>query len=305
MSIDQQNPTILVLGSSGQIGGLIAAELNATAGVNVRITSRRPEEVERLNALGADAVYLDLDKPETFAGALAGVDRVFLLTGYTIAMLTQSKIMIDSAKKAGVQHIVHLGIFGEWDCTDPHFAWHQLIESYIKTSGIGWTNLHPNMFMENILAFFAPKNGEFATYWGEQRMGWVAGADIAAVAARILCDGPAKHGYKDYWLSPEVLDATSIAAILSEVLGHDIKGVHRSHEEFKAIFTSGAVQVENWYADGAIEFARQVSTGEMGYIGTIRNDIPFITGEPALTFRQWATAHKRQLAEASGIHLVV
>jgi hypothetical protein len=35
------------------------------------------------------------------------VDRVFLLTGYTVAMLVQSKAFVDAAKKARVQHIVH------------------------------------------------------------------------------------------------------------------------------------------------------------------------------------------------------
>ena len=67
---------------------------------------------------------------------LAGVDRVFLLTGYTVAMLTQSKTLVDAAKKAGVRHIVHVGVFAEWDTTDAHFAWHQLIEKYIRTAAL-------------------------------------------------------------------------------------------------------------------------------------------------------------------------
>lgn len=299
MLISSNKPTILVLGASGQIGRLIVNNLHTLDDVNVRVTSRHPQEVKRLKDNGEDVVYLDLDRAETFATALAGIDRVFLLTGYSVAMLTQSKILIDSAKKAGVEHIVHLGIFGEWDCTDPHFAWHQLIESYIKTSGIAWTNLHPNMFMENVLAFFAPKNGKFSTYWGNQRMGWVAGHDIAAVASKVLYDGPLKHAGKDYWMSTEVLDASDIAGILSEVLEKEIIGEVQSHDKFKAVFTSGSVPVESWYAEGAIEFTRQVSNGEMGYIGTIRNDVPFVTGKPALRFREWAIIHKEQLAAAS------
>ena len=291
-----KKPLILVLGATGQIGSLIIKKLSEENEVRLRITSRRQDEVLKMRQEGADAVFLDLDKPETLATALAGVDRVFLLTGYTVAMLTQSKVLIDSAKKAGVQHIVHLGIFGEWDCTDPHFVWHQLIESYLKTSGLQWTNLHPNMFMENVLAFFAPKNGIFATYWGNQRMGWVAGDDIASVAAVVLRDGPDKHGGKDYWMSTEVLDAHDVAKILTEVTGTQILGEVRSHADFKAVFTSGSVAVENWYAEGAIEFTRQVSNGEMGYIGTIRNDTPFIIGRPAISFRDWAKDHKEQLS---------
>ncbi|MBE9461930.1 NmrA family NAD(P)-binding protein [Dyadobacter subterraneus] len=299
MSHSLKVPTVLVLGSTGQIGQLIVKKLKDRTDVKVRVTSRRRAEYEQLKSKGIDIAYLDLDRAETFAAALAGVDRVFLITGYSVAMLTQSKVLIDSAKKAGVQHIVHLGIFGEWDCTDPHFAWHQLIESYMKTSGMKWTNLHPNMFMENVLAFFAPKNGKFTTYWGDQRMGWVAGQDIATVAAQVLLEGPEKHSSKDYWMSTEVLDASGIAAILTEVLGQDIKGEVKSHQDFKAVFIGGSVAVEDWYAEGAIEFTRQVSNGEMGYIGTIRNDVPFITGEAALTFRQWAMIHKKELAQAA------
>ena len=74
-------------------------------------------------------------------------------------MLVQSKTLVDAARKAGVRHIVHLGIFGQWDCTDPHFAWHQMIEKYIEASGIAWTHLHPNVFMDNLLTFFAPRGG--------------------------------------------------------------------------------------------------------------------------------------------------
>jgi len=288
-------PRVLVLGATGQIGSLIVQKLREDENVELRVTSRKPDEVNRLKAEGLDAAYLDLDKPETFALALAGVDRVFLLTGYTVAMLTQSKVLIDSAKKAGVRHIVHLGIFGQWDCTDPHFVWHQLIESYIKTSGISWTNLHPNMFMENVLAFFAPKGGVFTTYWGSQRMGWVAGEDIASVAATVLSEGPERHNGMDYWMSTEVLDANEIAGILTEVTGQEIRGEVGSHEDFKAVFTSGSVAVENWYAEGAIEFTRQVSNGEMGYIGTVRNDTPFITGVPAMGFLEWAENNKAKL----------
>jgi uncharacterized protein YbjT (DUF2867 family) len=35
-------------------------------------------------------------------------------------------------------------------------AWHQIVERYIEASGIAWTHLHPNVFMENLLTFFAP-----------------------------------------------------------------------------------------------------------------------------------------------------
>ena len=139
MSVSPKKPTVLVLGSTGQIGKLIVKQLEQNVDVRLRLCSRRDETVQELREAGKEAVKLDLDDPSTFALALAGVDRAFLLTGYTVAMLTQSKTFVDAAKKAGVKHIVHLGIFGQWDTTDPHFVWHQMIETYIKASGIAWT----------------------------------------------------------------------------------------------------------------------------------------------------------------------
>ena len=107
MSINASKPTILVLGSTGQVGKLVVKELANSQDVDLRLSSRRKEEVERLRSEGKDAVHLDLDDPKTFGLALAGVDRVLLLTGYTVAMLAQSKTFVDAAKKATVEHIVH------------------------------------------------------------------------------------------------------------------------------------------------------------------------------------------------------
>jgi NAD(P)H dehydrogenase (quinone) len=115
-------------------------------------------------ARAKDCRYPDLDDPKTFALALAGVDRVFFLTGYPVATLTQSKTLVDAAKKAGGSHIVHVGVFAEWDTTDAHFARHQMIEKYIEASGIAWTHLHPNMFMEALTGAYLPKDLTYTTY---------------------------------------------------------------------------------------------------------------------------------------------
>ena len=160
--MSSQQPTVLVIGATGQTGRLIVADLKRDPGnVRLRLAAHKEADVERLKSGDYEAVHLDLDDVKTFGPALAGVDRLYLLTGYTVAMLHQSKTLMDAAKKARVQHIVHQGIFGEWDCTDPHFAWHQMIETYIKASGLAWTNLHPNHFLDNLLGIMPIKNGAF------------------------------------------------------------------------------------------------------------------------------------------------
>ncbi|ROR24735.1 uncharacterized protein YbjT (DUF2867 family) [Comamonas sp. BIGb0124] len=299
MNIDQSKSRALVIGSSGQVGKKVVSYLEGNPDISVRITSRRLEEVHRLSGEGNDIVHLDLDDPRTFGAALAGVDRIFLLTGYTVAMLAQSKTLVDAASKAGVRHIVHLGVFGEWDCTSPAFAWHQLVEAYIKTSGISWTFLHPNMFMENILTLCL-KGDTLTTYWNENRTGWVAAADVALVAATALREGPAKHAGKEYWLSSDVATGPELARLLSETLGKEITANTLGPAEFQAIFTSASIPVESWYADGGVEVMRQVVDGRMGYVGSVRDDVPHVTGQYAVTLKQWILERRQELISSAG-----
>jgi hypothetical protein len=121
MSLRQ--PTVLILGATGQTGRTIVEEFDRDlGGVRLRLASRRQAGVEALRAAGKEAVDLDLDDPPPFGLALAGVDRLFLLTGYTVAMLHQSETLVGAVRRARVSHIVHRGIFGNGDCIDTHFA---------------------------------------------------------------------------------------------------------------------------------------------------------------------------------------
>ncbi|MCX8526372.1 NmrA family NAD(P)-binding protein [Chryseobacterium formosus] len=296
---NSQNPTILVLGASGTIGKQVVKELEEKS-VNIRITSRKKAEVDRLRSEGKDCRFLDLDDPTTFALALAGVDQVFLLTGYTVGMLTQSKTLVDAAKKAGVGHIVHVGVFAEWDTTDSHFAWHQMIEKYIEASGVAWTHLHPNMFMEALTGAYLPKNLTYTTYWKDRRVGYVAASDIAAVAAKVLLDDPDRHAGKDYWLSVESYNGKEIAELMSKVTGLDIKCKEKGLEEFRELIedwiSNGA---DKWYASANVEFVKQMLDGRMSYMSMVQNDIPYILGRPAKTVEEFLMENKELLISSA------
>jgi NAD(P)H dehydrogenase (quinone) len=133
---------VLVLGVTGQVGKRVATNLKRKK-ANFSVGSRRKAN----HQFGASR-FIDLDDPRTFDEALENITGIFLITGYTVDMLVQSKSLIDAAKRNGVQHIVHLGAFTrDHDAYATVFAWHQMIETYLRESGVAWTNLHPNMFM--------------------------------------------------------------------------------------------------------------------------------------------------------------
>ena len=89
--------------------------------------------------LGRLALSISID-PRTFDEALNKITGISLITGYTVDMLVQSKSLIDAAKRNGVNHIVHLGVFlREHGAYASVFAWHQMIEAYLRDSGVAWT----------------------------------------------------------------------------------------------------------------------------------------------------------------------
>jgi NAD(P)H dehydrogenase (quinone) len=88
-------PNVLVLGATGQLGSRIAEGLRKNDSVSLTVTSRKKDQLPKLKEKYGHAVYLDLDDPRTFGDALKGIERLFLLTGYTVEMLVQSKAIFD------------------------------------------------------------------------------------------------------------------------------------------------------------------------------------------------------------------
>src|SRR5256885_17199166 len=220
---------LLVLGVTGQVGKLVAKNLKRSE-ANLSVGSRRQANLEELADQFGASRFIDLDDPRTFDEALKNVTGIFLITGYTVDMLVQSKTLIDAAKRNGVNHVVHLGAFTrERDTYTTVFAWHQMIEAYLRDSGVAWTNLHPNMFMQNLLAGWQVKGGLYSVYTSKP-IGVTALEDVAEAATVNLMERPGKHSGKDYWFSADILDPQQVAVTLTAATGHKLTAAVRDHE---------------------------------------------------------------------------
>jgi NAD(P)H dehydrogenase (quinone) len=296
-------PRTLVLGSTGLTGGAIADRLDDVSDrVEVVRACRNPETVAKWQSEGRSAVHIDLDDARTFPAALESIDRLFLMTGYTVAMTHQTKTVTDAAADAGVEHIVHLGIFGDGRSTDPHFAWHELVERYIEGSGVSWTHLHPHMFMENLLSVFNLRDGRLLWPAGHKPTGWIAGEDLASVAAAVLTDGPDAHAEKAYWMSTDVLNGTQVAAILSEALGKTIATDISTPEDMLQAVAEGAVAppsfMEGHYALSTFEWLQQTYDGRMDYAAVATTTVEDLLGRPSMHLAEWAVLHRDELLAA-------
>jgi NAD(P)H dehydrogenase (quinone) len=159
--------------------------------------------------------------------------------------------------------------------------------------------LHPNLFMKNLTGITPVQSGVFPTFCEDRRVGWIALNDVAAVAATALREGPARHGGQDYWLSTEALSGPEVAAILTEVLGTPIRCDVKGPDDLKALLAHPQSTMEPNYGAAVVEYMRQVVDGRMGYIGTVRDDVPFVTGRPSTSFRQWTTENRETLVRRS------
>src|SRR5258708_39289007 len=101
---------VFVLGVTGEVGKLVAKNLKRSE-ANFSVGTRRTGRLEELADQFGSSRFINLDDPRTFDEALKNITSIFLVTGYTVDMLVQSKSLIDAAKRNGINHLVHLGAF--------------------------------------------------------------------------------------------------------------------------------------------------------------------------------------------------
>lgn len=295
-------PRVLVLGATGRTGAAVVKALEATPGQAVPVrASRSKSTVEQWIKEGKEAVRIDLDDPDTFPDALEDIDRVFLMTGYTSAMNQQTKTLVDAAEDAGVSFLVHLGVFSDKRSTDAHFAWHELVERYISGSKLAWANVHPHVFMENLLGINRLRDGQMVWPMGDKQVGWIANDDIAAVVARVLAEGPDTHAGKDYYLSTDVLNGAEVAEVLSAALGQEIPALVITPDDLMRMIEAGLdtapANMDAAYAASTLVWARQTYEGRMDYSAVTTSTVKDLLGCEPIHFASWATAHRQELLD--------
>jgi NAD(P)H dehydrogenase (quinone) len=279
---------ILVMGATGQVGGAVVSELVKYANIEVVAAAR---DVGKAGHLGVPVVHLDLDKIETFEPALDGVDNVFMATGYTVDMLRQSKDLVNAAKRADVKHIVHLGACGNDDTRVAHYGWHQFIERYIEWSGIRFTHLRPEIFMQNLLGYGGEsyvKDGVIKHYVGAARLSWVDCEDVATVAAACLLD-PAIHAGRTHRLGYEAKTYYELAEAFSEALGQPFSYEPQPPADFlRNVLAAGA---EPAYMKCVFDSYTDLSNGKDIGADEVFDNFHVITGRQPKTIAQFAIRH--------------
>lgn len=213
--------SIFIIGATGKVGGAAIAHLTQFDDIHVIAGVRDPDAARVKLPTSVELREFNLDDRTTIDASLAGVDSLLLMTGYTVDMMKQSKRVIDAAKANSVGHIVHVGASGNPTSEVAHWGWHQMIQAYIKQSGVSHTFLQPEAFMQNIEAFGWYDGASLTNLIGDCVWSWVSADDVGALAAEALRRSQDFAG-QTWQLGYEAASMSDVAAMLSAKTAHDV-----------------------------------------------------------------------------------
>jgi uncharacterized protein YbjT (DUF2867 family) len=272
---------ILITGASGNVGREVVKQ-GLAVGLKIRATFQSPAVAAKAPA-GLEGVIMDYAKPETIRAALHGVEKIFLVGPPVRDLPALEANFIKEVHMAGRKHIVKLSALGGRDSMFP--SGHRDSEENIEASGLPYTFLRPNGFMQNLVNYNAGTIRSQNAFYGCQGNGAVSIIDIRDIAAAaVIVLAATGHEGKSYALTGgESLTNEQIAEKISRVAGRKISYVDLPAAELKkGILSTGTSE---WSADALIDLQRLYREGKASLV---TDDVERLTRHKPIAFDQFA-----------------
>ena len=181
---------------------------------------RTPEKAADLAALGVQVREADYTKPETLRPALAGADKVLLISSSDLstgsdARAAQHQAVIEAARTEGVSLLAYTSILRADVSALALAKVHKATEEIIRASGLPFVFLRNGWYFENQTAALPVniEHGAILGTAGNGRFASAARADYAAAAVTALTQPG--HENKIYELAGD--DPYTLAELAAEV----------------------------------------------------------------------------------------
>jgi uncharacterized protein YbjT (DUF2867 family) len=287
--METKQESILVTGASGNIGSEVVKQLLSDAPeISIKAAVRSSQNVKKVKYDDrVKVIQIDYNEPETVREALNGVDKLFLLTPDVPNAADLASNVVIEAKKAGIRHIVKQSVMGaNLEADVGTMRLHREAEKVIEQSGIPFTFLRPNEFMQNFVNFHSPSirgNNAFYVPLEDAKVSLVDVRDIVAVAVKSLTDED-RHKNKTYLITgPEALSYHQVAEILSNTTGRKINYVNISDEEARAAMKE--IGMSDWLINTVSELSDYFRKGKASGISPAVDEV---TGNKPISFSQFA-----------------
>lgn len=271
---------ILVTGATGNLGSLVVESLlKSVPAENLAVSVRDPKKAEHLKALGVDVRFGDFHQPVSLVSAFAGIDRLLIISSGDFQNRAQQQLAaVNAAKEANVSFIAYTSAANAKDSEFFITMDHRATEEAILQSGIPYSFLRNNWYLENELSTIqAVLNGApWVTSAGSGKVGWVGHRDFAEAAANVLAGEG--HNNTVYELSGKPLTQEELASILAGVIGREVPVQQVNDETYGKIMSNAGVPAE------VIPLLVAIQSGiRAGYLDVESNDFEKLLGRPITT----------------------
>ena len=186
-----------ITGATGHLGRLVIDALldRGVPADQIVALARSTEKASDLAARGLTVRAFDYDHPETLAPALAGIDRLLLISSDAVGQrATQHQAVIDAARDAGVGLVAYTSILHADTSALDLAEEHRQTEAALAASGLEVALLRNGWYTENYTGSLgaAVAHGAVTGSAGDGHLSLATRADFAAAAAAVLTsDDPA------------------------------------------------------------------------------------------------------------------
>lgn len=276
---------VFVYGGTGLVSGKLIELLNEK-GHSVIAGTRNPSSQKDTSLL--KWVEADATKPGVGSDKLGEVDALFIFSppGYT----TQYDILkpwVDAAKQHNVKKVVLMTANGV-EAAPPEAPMRKL-ELYLESSGLNYTIIRPNWFMQNFHTFWISgilKDRKIYFPGGDAKTSFIHSHDISAsIFAALESDAFNNSAYNIS--GPEALTHDEVAKILSDVTGVKIEYVDITPEDFKKGLVGAGLPED--YSDFLVYIAGALKAG---YSSAVQDNVKKLTSRSPKTFLEYAKENK-------------
>jgi uncharacterized protein YbjT (DUF2867 family) len=275
---------ILITGATGTVGSEVVKRLSAK-GVRMRALTRDPGKADIVRLPQVEVVRGDFGDADSIRLACASVHRAFLLTNSTERAEEQQTTFMRIAQESGVQHIVKLSqLHADANSPGRFLRYHGAVEAAIRASGLTFTFLRPNLYMQGLLNFrqSIQQKGAFFAAVGDARISSIDVRDLADVAVAALTES--KHDNRTYSLTgPKALTFADMANQLSGAVERTITFVDVPPESMRTALAD--LGFPAWQADGLLEEFAMYRRGEAA---EVESGVSEALGRPPRSFDEFA-----------------
>lgn len=271
-------PVFAVTGATGRLGHHVVEELLARGvpASDVVAVVRTSSKAADLAARGVQVRHGDYSAAETLPAALAGVQRLLLVSGSEPGQrVAQHTAVIEAARDAGVERLVYTSILRADTSSNPLAGEHKVTEEVLRASGLPFTLLRNSWYIENYTDQLDQylQHGEILGAAGSGRVSAAARADYGvAAAAALLTEGT---GNALHELGGPAFTLAELAATITDVTDRQVSYRDTSAEELAAALQGFGLDA------GTAGFVAAIDTSiAAGDLETSSNDLAALLGRP-------------------------